>query len=229
MGLAALEDLGIDLAEHAGIGQRDREHAGGRPEPDHAHEHQRPDQLGYAAQRGQQQSHALAQPERQARHASAQARDRQCRGGQQRQRRRQQPAQRDAGSRHRDRAPGLARHHQQEVRIMRQRPEARKEARARAQAVGRDQQPGPEFCRDQQRPEQHQRGSAPQQSLPQGRVMPGHDVRVRASRFDRGVHSAHPFSGIASRPVRAAFQTREWRRHAVRPRVPRRAAPAWLQ
>ncbi len=45
-----LEDLGVDLGQHAAVGDRQREHAGRGPEAECAHEHQRPHDFGHGAQ-----------------------------------------------------------------------------------------------------------------------------------------------------------------------------------
>jgi hypothetical protein len=48
------ENFGIDLGQHAAVGQAQRQHAGRRPEAEDADENQRPDQFGNAAQDGEQ-------------------------------------------------------------------------------------------------------------------------------------------------------------------------------
>ena len=55
------EDFGIDLAQHAAVGQAEGEYAGSRPEAEDAHEDERPDELGHAAQHGEDEAGAGAQ------------------------------------------------------------------------------------------------------------------------------------------------------------------------
>ncbi len=47
---AALHDLVVNLGQHAAVADRDGQDGGQRPEPGQAHEQQRPDELGQAAQ-----------------------------------------------------------------------------------------------------------------------------------------------------------------------------------
>jgi hypothetical protein len=53
-GVDRFEDFGIDLGQHAAVGQAQRQHAGRRTEAEDADEDQRPDQFRNAAQDGQQ-------------------------------------------------------------------------------------------------------------------------------------------------------------------------------
>ena len=54
----------MDLGQHAAVGQAEGQHAGRRPEAEDAHEDERPDQFGDAAQHGEQGAQAMVQPER---------------------------------------------------------------------------------------------------------------------------------------------------------------------
>ena len=53
-GIDRFENFGIDLGQHAAIGQTERQHAGRRAEAENADEKQCPDQFRNAAQEGQQ-------------------------------------------------------------------------------------------------------------------------------------------------------------------------------
>ena len=60
--VARFEDLGVDLAEHAAVGDREREHAGARAEAERANEDERPDDLGDRAQHGEQRRASRCAP-----------------------------------------------------------------------------------------------------------------------------------------------------------------------
>ena len=183
-GVGALQDLGVDLAQHPAVGQRDRQHARARSQADHAHQHQRPHEFRHRAQHDQHRPHRPAQRRRPRRHAAAQRRHGQPRRRQQRQRHRDHPGERQPDRRHRHGAPGVGGEHGQELEVDARRQELPGKAHRRAKAALVQQLPGPELAPDQQRPQHDQHGDHEPDPPSARRVAP---PRRRGRRRQRAV------------------------------------------
>ena len=197
MRVAAFQNIAVNLAQHAAVSEGNRQHPRRRPQTDHAHEDQRPHQLGDAAQHDQHPAQQLPQQRRQRRHAAGQRRDRQGPRRQQRGGYRHHQRQRDAGGGDGHGAPGLACHQEQEIPVRRGREKRRQKRQRRPAALRIEQYPGPELGGHEQRPQQRQRRAGPEQAR-----QPGGVAIRRAAWPGGGVHSRQ-FIGNASPPATA--------------------------
>jgi hypothetical protein len=161
------EDFGVDLAEHAAVGDRQRQHAGGRSEAEYPHQHQRPDDLRNCAQEGQQRAPGGAQrAATEAARPRTEERHRQGAGAQDRQRYRDQQGQRDPGGGNRQRLQRRLEQQAEKLGRRRGRQEAGEKSAHHLQVVGLEQRPGPEFGEQQKWPQQHQGKHRPAETCP---------------------------------------------------------------